>query len=287
MRPRPCSPGGYERRSIAQFSVRQRSPFRKSFIPSRRQMRHFGPRSLASSGYLRAARARWAPKSKRCKDAGSVRSRRLRARPRTRQRAALQASSECEMRARWPPSDAPPLPRANTVVRLRRDVLDAEDLEACRLQRTDRRLAARARALHEDLDLLKAVLHSLPRARVGGDLRCKRRGLARALEPGRAGGLPRDHVALLVGERDDRVVEARLDVRLADRDVLLRLAPRATARGGLSPRRRHVTSPSTCRDRRSSSGPCGSVRSSSSAARASAGRAGVGGRDTRRSRTAA
>src|SRR6266404_6172110 len=49
MRPRPCSPGGYERRSIAHFSVRQRSPFRNSFIPSRRQMRHFGPRSLAKT----------------------------------------------------------------------------------------------------------------------------------------------------------------------------------------------------------------------------------------------
>src|SRR6266566_3669601 len=171
MRPRPCSPGGYERRSIAHFSVRQRSPFRNSFMPSRRQMRHFGPRSRAISGHLRAARARWAPKSKRCKDAGSVRSRRLRARPRTRQRAALQASSECEMRARWPPLDAPPLPRPDAVMRLRGDVLHAEDLEPCGLERPDRRLATGAWAFHEDLDLLKAVLHSLPRARVGRDLR--------------------------------------------------------------------------------------------------------------------
>src|ERR1051326_818437 len=48
MRPRPCSPGGYERRSIAHFSVRQRSPFRKSFMPSRRHCLHFGERSLAT-----------------------------------------------------------------------------------------------------------------------------------------------------------------------------------------------------------------------------------------------
>src|SRR5207237_8048580 len=106
-------------------------------------------------------------------------------------------------------------------VRLRRDVLDAEDLEAGGLERADRRLASGARALHEDLDLLQAVIHALPSARVGGDLRGERRRLARALEPGRAGGLPRDHLAFLVGERDDRVVEARLDVRLADRAVLL------------------------------------------------------------------
>src|SRR4029078_1601233 len=33
-----------------------------------------------------------------------------------------------------------------------------------------------------------------------------------------------DDVAFAVGQRDDRVVERRLDVRLADRDVLLYLA---------------------------------------------------------------
>ena len=41
-----------------------------------------------------------------------------------------------------------------------------------------------------------------------------------------------------VGERHDRVVEARLDVRLADRDVLAHAAPRATT-GRLPARRRH------------------------------------------------
>src|SRR5436305_9271091 len=98
MRPRPCSPGGYERRSMAHFSVRQRSPLRKSFIPSRRQTRHLGPRSLATL-------------------------------------------------------DPPPLARPDAVVRLRRHVLHAEDLEAGSLERADRRLAPGARALDEDLDL--------------------------------------------------------------------------------------------------------------------------------------
>src|SRR5205814_7847902 len=134
------------------------------------------------------------------------------------------------------PLDAPPLAGADAVVGLRRDVLDAEDLEAGGLERADRRLATRARTLDEHLDLLQPVIHPLARARVGRDLCGERGGLARALEPGRAGGLPRDHVPFLVGERDDRVVEARLDVRLADGDVLLRLASRAAARSGLSPR---------------------------------------------------
>src|SRR3954464_15747688 len=107
---------------------------------------------------------------------------------------------------------------------LGRDVADAGDLEAGGLERADRRLAARARALDEHLDALETLVDALARSGVGGDLGGERRGLARALEAGAAGGLPRDDVAFLVGERDDRVVEAGLDVGLAERDVLARLA---------------------------------------------------------------
>src|SRR5580765_6820513 len=135
--------------------------------------------------------------------------------------------------------DAPPLLRADAVVRLRRHVADAEDLEAGGLERANRRLPTRARALDEDLDLLQAVLHALPRAGVGGDLRGERRRLARALEARGAGRLPRDHVAVLVGQRHDRVVEGRLDVRLADRDVLADATARATS-GRLTTGRRHL-----------------------------------------------
>src|SRR4029077_7785885 len=106
------------------------------------------------------------------------------------------------------------------------------------LQRANRSLAARAGSLDEDLDLLQPVLHSLARARVRGHLGGERRRLARALEAGRAGGLPRDNRALAVGEGDDRVVEGGLDVRLADRDVLLHAAARTTSRR-LSSRRCH------------------------------------------------
>src|SRR3954451_8876001 len=106
MRPRPCSPGGYERRSTPHLSVRQRSPLRNSFCPSRRHCLHCGPVSRA-------------------------------------------------MRA---PSDPAPLAGAAAVVRLRSDVLDAGHLEAGVLERADRGLAARARALDEHLDLLEALL---------------------------------------------------------------------------------------------------------------------------------
>src|SRR6476619_2796256 len=125
------------------------------------------------------------------------------------------------------PLDAPSLPRTNAVVRLRRHVFDAEDLEPCSLQRADRGLTTRARPLHEDLDLLQTMLHAFPCTSVRGHLRGERGRLARALEPGGAGGLPCDHVSVLVGERDDRVVERRLDVRLTDRDVLPDAATRA------------------------------------------------------------
>src|SRR5438105_10856137 len=125
------------------------------------------------------------------------------------------------------PLNTAPFARTHAVVGLRRNVFHPEDLEARRLQRADRGLASRPRALDEDLDLLQPVLHALARARVGGYLRGERCGLARALEAGRTRGLPRDHVSFLVGQRDDRVVERRLDVRLADGDVLADAPPRA------------------------------------------------------------
>src|SRR3954454_11146384 len=116
--------------------------------------------------------------------------------------------------------DAPPLAGPAAVVSLRRHVPDPGDLEPGGLERADRRLAPGARALHEHLDLLEAVLHALARGGVCRHLRGEGRGLAGALEAGAAGGLPRDHVAVLVGQRHDRVVEARLDVRLPEGHVL-------------------------------------------------------------------
>src|SRR3954464_12032487 len=118
MRPRPCSPGGYERRSIAHFSVRQRSPLRKSFIPSRRHCLHFGERIH---------------------------------RPFTNP-TPPPPNTPTPLSSLLPP---PLLLLADAGVRLRRDVADTEDLEAGGLQRADRGLAAGAGPLDEDLDLLE------------------------------------------------------------------------------------------------------------------------------------
>src|SRR4029079_7172405 len=80
-----------------------------------------------------------------------------------------------------------------------------------------------------NLHLLKTLLHALARGRVSGDLRREGRGLARALETRAARRLPCDDVALAVGERDDRVVEARLDVRDTHGDVLAHTATAAAS----------------------------------------------------------
>src|SRR5215208_7044420 len=133
---------------------------------------------------------------------------------------------------REPTSDPPPLAGAAAVVCLGGDVAHSGDLEPGGLQGADGGLAARTRALHEDLHLLHALLDALAGRRVGGHLGGEGRRLARALEAGAACGLPRDDVAFAIREGDDRVVEAGLDVRLADRDVLANLAAAALGATG-------------------------------------------------------
>src|SRR3954464_3193147 len=140
-------------------------------------------------------------------------------------------------------SDAPALGRAATVVGGGRDVLDGADLEADRTQGPDRGLAARARALDQDVDLLHAVVHRPTPGGLGGHLGGVRGGLARALEADGAGRGPRDHRTGRVGDRDDRVVERALDVGFALSDVLLLLAAHLLGAGRGAALGRHALSP--------------------------------------------
>src|SRR6476469_1907700 len=117
--------------------------------------------------------------------------------------------------------DPAPLGRTAAVVRLRGDIGNRADLEAGRLQRPDRGLAARTGALHEHVDLLDAVLLRLAGGVLCGQLRGERRRLTRPLEAYIARRCPGDDIALRIGDRHDRVVERALDVRGAVRDVLL------------------------------------------------------------------
>src|SRR5690606_35216072 len=98
------------------------------------------------------------------------------------------------------------------------------NLEPGRGERADGRLPARPRSLDEDVDLAHAVLHRPAGGRLGGELGSEWGGLARSLEADLAGRGPRDHGTGRVGDRDDRVVEGALDVRLSVRDVLAFLA---------------------------------------------------------------
>src|SRR4029450_5452439 len=82
-------------------------------------------------------------------------------------------------------------------------------------------------------DLAHAVLHRPAGGRLGGHLGREGGGLAGSLEADVAGGRPRHHVSALVGERDDGVVEAALDVRDAVADVLALAPAGATAPGRL------------------------------------------------------
>src|SRR5204863_362834 len=103
-----------------------------------------------------------------------------------------------------------------------------DDLDPAVLYGSDGGLATRARALHHHVDPADTVLHGAPRRGLRRELRRERRALARALEPDVPGAGPRQRVAHLVGERDDRVVERRLDVRDAVRHVLALSPLRAT-----------------------------------------------------------
>src|SRR6267142_797163 len=115
------------------------------------------------------------------------------------------------------------LGRPATVVRDGRDVADQRDLQAGGGQRAQRRLAARARALHQHGHVLEAVLHGLGGRVARGHLRGEGRRLARALEAARAGRRPAEHVPAHVGDGDDRVVERALDVDDPRLHVLLGL----------------------------------------------------------------
>src|SRR5581483_3398149 len=103
--------------------------------------------------------------------------------------------------------DAPALRRPATVVRYRCDVSNAGYLEAGRLQRTYRRLAAAARALDQDLYLSQTVLHAAPGGRLRGDTGGVRCALAGALETDGASTGPGEYVSVGIRQRDDRVVE--------------------------------------------------------------------------------
>src|SRR3954466_321094 len=131
----------------------------------------------------------------------------------------------------YAPLHSPLFGRAASVVRNRRHVGDRADLEADCIECAHRGLASRARALDAHFDILYAAFLRGATAALRCDLRRERSGLARALEAGVARGRPSERVALAIGDRHDRVVERRVDMRDTFRDVLLDLFARAGGSG--------------------------------------------------------
>src|SRR5918994_7289787 len=127
-------------------------------------------------------------------------------------------------------SDAPLLGRATTVMRDRRHVFDARDLQSAAIQRADRGFASRPRAAHADFDGAQAVFLGRYARLLRRHLRGERRALARAAKTGAARRRPGERVALPVGDRDDRVVERRVDMRHAVGNLALRLLARLRGR---------------------------------------------------------
>src|SRR5438132_1045275 len=94
---------------------------------------------------------------------------------------------------------------------------DGDYLEPGRLERTDSCFTSSAWTAHKDADLTHAVLHGFTRRGVGGQTGGVWRALARALKASCARGAPGQHVAVRIGDGDDRIVEAALNVGDATR----------------------------------------------------------------------
>src|SRR6195952_2584957 len=124
-------------------------------------------------------------------------------------------------------SNPPTLARTAAVVRNRRHVADRCDGEARGLQRTKRRFTARTRTGNLNLQRAHAVFLRLLGYVFRRDLRGIGSRFARTLEAHRSRRRPCNGVALRVGDGDGRVVERRIHVRDAGRDVLALTAANA------------------------------------------------------------
>ena len=105
-----------------------------------------------------------------------------------------------------------------------RDVPNHREIESNSLQSADSRFTSSAGTTHENFHFLQSMAHCLTGRILRDHLRCVGGALARALEADFAGARPANHVAVQVGDRDDRVVEGGKDMRDAGMNFLLPFA---------------------------------------------------------------
>src|ERR1700744_5121068 len=117
-------------------------------------------------------------------------------------------------------SDATTLGRTAAVVRHRRNVADAANLDAGGGEGADRGLAAGGGTGDAHIDRADAGVAACVGCTDGGLLRGERSSLAGAAEAERAGRFPAERVAHLVGDGDDGVVERGLNKDEAEWNVL-------------------------------------------------------------------
>src|SRR3546814_16349844 len=110
----------------------------------------------------------------------------------------------------------------------RRHVAERRNVETNGLQRTERRFTTGAGAFDFDFQRADAMFGGLLARVFGANLRRIGSRLAAALETHHAGARPGNRIALRVGDGDPRVVEGRVDVGDARRDILAFAPTRAS-----------------------------------------------------------
>src|SRR3990170_3363097 len=116
--------------------------------------------------------------------------------------------------------DAAALRRPATVMRNGRGIGNRDDHDATGLQRANGHFPSRAWSLDEDVNLSQTMLLRPASCALGSHLGSEGRALARALEAVGTSARPGNHVAGRIGERNDGVIECRLDVGSSAGDVL-------------------------------------------------------------------
>ena len=126
--------------------------------------------------------------------------------------------------------DAASFRRSATVVGDRRNVANHRHLEAGGLESAQSGFTPRPGTFGEDGDALHAVIHRFVSGIIGGDLGCERRGFTRTAETLRTTCAPRNRATIVIGNRNNRVIERRTDVSHTARDILFNVFFRHTFR---------------------------------------------------------
>jgi hypothetical protein len=99
------------------------------------------------------------------------------------------------------------------------NIFDQTDVETRRLKRSQRRLSPRAWTSDEDLNTSKSVIHRLFRCTIRCLLGGKRGPFAGAFETHASGTRPRDYIALIVRNRNNRIIEGRVNMNHTLSDI--------------------------------------------------------------------